>query len=265
MATFHPCFGQKKRQLNTPLWHLLTSTNSLRGSARLLRINRKTVSRKLKFLGFEGRLEHARFLAERVQERGPFRNIQFDEMETLEHTKCKPISIPLVVERGTRLILGIGACSMPAKGLLVEKAREKYAFRVDHRRATILSVLTGITPHLAENTLITSDSNPHYPSLIRLGLPGCRHSQIQGRRSSIGGQGELKKTGWDPIFALNHTAASLRANVSRLIRKTWCTTKKVSALEDHLTLYAVRHNREIVAKERRKSALDARRLASVAA
>lgn len=238
---------------------------SMRGSAKELKINRKTVARKLRFLAIQGRLEQTHFLADRVAEHGPFRRIQFDEMETLEHTKCKPVSIPLIVESGSRLILGVAACSMPAKGLLVRKARIKYGFRENHMRETILGVFSAVSPYLAPQLTVTSDSHPRYPALIREGLPGARHRQIQGSRSSLGGQGELKKTVWDPIFSLNHTAASYRANVSRLIRKTWCTTKKISALEDHLVLYAIKHNRAIVAKERRKAALASRASVRVAA
>ena len=47
---------------------------------------------------------------------------------------------------------------------------------------------------------------------------------------------------FDPLFALNHTAAMFRANVNRLIRRTWCTTKKRERLADHLTLYMAHHN-----------------------
>ena len=60
------------------------------------------------------------------------------------------------------------------------------------------------------------------------------------------GQGELKKQGWDPIFNLNHTAAMFRANMSRLIRRTWCTTKKLSSLRDHLSLYTTYHNQTLL-------------------
>ena len=56
------------------------------------------------------------------------------------------------------------------------------------------------------------------------------------------GQGELKKTAFDPIFSINHTFAMMRANISRLIRKTWNTTKKVESLINHLHIYVWMHN-----------------------
>ena len=47
---------------------------------------------------------------------------------------------------------------------------------------------------------------------------------------------------FDPLFSLNHTCAMLRANVNRLIRRTWCTTKKLQPLIDHLEIYTKYHN-----------------------
>jgi len=38
----------------------------------------------------------------------------------------------------------------------------------------------------------------------------------------------------------------LRANVNRLIRRTWCTTKRIDRLVDHLTIYADYHNRLLI-------------------
>jgi len=63
-----------------------------------------------------------------------------------------------------------------------------------------------------------------------------------GKKGCIAGQGELKKATFDPIFSINHTFAMMRANISRLIRKTWNTTKKVEGLIDHLNIYVWMHN-----------------------
>jgi sugar phosphate permease len=70
----------------------------------------------------------------------------------------------------------------------------------------------------------------------------------QGQRGSSTGQGELKKIKFDPLFSLNHTCAMLRANVSRLFRKTWCTTKRPDQLRAHLMIYAEYHNSQLSQK-----------------
>ena len=51
-----------------------------------------------------------------------------------------------------------------------------------------------------------------------------------------------KKDFFDPIFSINHTFAMMRANISRLIRKTWNTTKNVESLINHLHIYVWMHN-----------------------
>jgi hypothetical protein len=58
----------------------------------------------------------------------------FDEMETFEHTKMKPISITVAVTEKTRLIVATKVASMPAKGLLAERSR-----RSDHEAKEDLS------------------------------------------------------------------------------------------------------------------------------
>lgn len=63
------------------------------------------------------------------------------------------------------------------------------------------------------------------------------------------GQGELKRIGKDPIFSLNHTFAMLRANINRLVRRTWCTTKRQDRLRLHIALYAVRHNLDLIERK----------------
>jgi hypothetical protein len=34
----------------------------------------------------------------------------------------------------------------------------------------------------------------------------------------------------------------LRANINRLFRRTWCTTKKMACLEQHVAIYMDFHN-----------------------
>ena len=50
------------------------------------------------------------------------------------------------------------------------------------------------------------------------------------------------------IRALESELAMLRANINRLIRRTWCTTKRVDRLEAHLRVYADYHNRELLTR-----------------
>jgi hypothetical protein len=188
-------------------------------------------------LGFESEmlLRHANV------NKNKCRVIEFDDLETFEHTKCKPLSVSLAVESRTRKILGLEVSSMPAKGMLVEKAK-KYGSRPDGRAAARNRLFDTIQDYVEEDAIIKSDSNPHYPADIKRCFPKATHTQYEGKRGSLGGQGELKKVKFDPLFSLNHTCAMLRANVNRLVRKTWCTTKRAACLRAHLMIYAHYHN-----------------------
>ena len=232
-ATFHRWFRQKTRRKNLELKRHLSSGGSLRRAARTIHLNRKTVARKLEVLGFEAEAELR--LANFAQAKS--RVIEFDDLETFEHTKCKPISVTLAVESRTRRILGLEVSSMPAKGLLVGKAK-KYGPRVDARAKGRELLFKSIQNFVHEEAVIKSDQNPHYPADVIRFFPKAEHRRYAGRRGSLGGQGELKKGGFDPLFSLNHTCAMLRANVNRLFRKTWCTTKRADRLRAHLFLYA---------------------------
>jgi hypothetical protein len=169
--------------------------------------------------------------------------VQFDDLETAEHTKCKPLSVALVVEPKFRKILNFKVSRMPAKGLLAERARKKYGFRPDQRPKGWNACLSELRGRLNPEVEIKSDENPHYSRIIRRHFPQATHIQIKGGRGAVTGQGELKKLRFDPLFSLNHTCAMLRANLNRLFRRTWCTTKKIRGLEDHLSLYVDYHNR----------------------
>ena len=242
------CFLQKKRKVNTPLGALLGSGVSLRRAAKLLRLNRKTVVRKQIFLGKQAKIKREEKLAERILHQPHLiQHIQFDEMESFERSKCLPLSIPMVVIAGTREILSFRVGSMPAKGPLARISREKYGFRKDERPQRVDSMMREIAPALALNVEITTDQKPQYPAWIRPLFPGATHKTTKGRRGCVGGQGELKKIGFDPLFSFNHTAAMLRANINRLFRRTWCTTKRADRLADHIELYIQYHNEQLIA------------------
>lgn len=240
-ATSFPCHRQKKRKINHPLQLLLNSGVSQRRAAILLRVNRKTVVRKFRFLAEQSRLDHARWL--RSLEQKPLSWVQFDDLETSEHTKCKPLSVSLAVEPRSRKILGFQVSQMPAKGHLSKIAFQKYGPRKDLRSEGWSALFSSLKPVVLPGALWLSDENPHYPHHLKRHHPQALHLTTPGGRGCIAGQGELKKLVYDPMFALNHTCAMLRANLNRLFRRTWCTTKTRQGLIDHLSLYVSYHNR----------------------
>lgn len=240
-ATSSINFRQHRRDVNQPLLRLVCSAVSQRRSANLLKINPKTVVRKTKFLALQAKNRHRTFLINQI-----FTDLQFDEIETFEHTKCKPLSIPMIVNQD-RKILGFSVARMPAKGLLAKIARKKYGFRPDERRVHLEELFESLKPFIAPDTLFESDECPRYPSIVKRHFQQATHKTYKGKRGCIVGQGELKKIGWDPLFPFNHTAAMLRANMNRLFRRTWCTTKTIEGLTNHLWIYVGYHNEVLTA------------------
>ena len=249
-ATNQSCYWQKKRQLNFTLAQHRSNSVSLNASARMLNINRKTVVRKFLLHG----QECEEVLRDMTRNGAIASTMEFDDLECFEHTKLKPLSITLAVEHRTRRILGFEVSRMPAKGRLAELSRKKYGQRIDERAKGRDNLFRNISCHIANDALIKSDQNPHYPNDIKKHFPNATHQTTKGRRGCVVGQGELKKIGFDPLFSLNHTCAMLRANINRLLRKTWCTTKKPERLKLHIAIYAVAHNKHLEKMARKKLA-----------
>jgi hypothetical protein len=204
--------------------------------------NRKTVVRKFIFLGLmaDQVLRHDRKNLPIAKE------VQFDDLETFEHSKLKPLSVTMMVEKKSRRILGFSVARMPAKGLLVKRSLKKYGRRMDERKRNRERLFSELQDCVDPNAVIESDSNPHYASSVNKSFPFATYKQYLSRRGCVVGQGELKAGGFDPLFSLNHTFAMLRANINRLFRRTWNTTKKPERLALHLAIYALYHNRSLI-------------------
>ena len=243
-STQSPLRYQKTRHLNHKCLLLLASNMSMRRIASLLNIDLKTVARKLAFLGqsCEEKLQADLSLYSGIQV------IEFDELQTIEHSKCKPVSVSMVVSKKGRKILGFRVSKMPATGHLAKVAKKKYGFRADERVENMQDLFSDLSKVLPKSIQINSDQCPYYADIVSRFFPNARYSQYKGVRGSLTGQGELKKTSFDPIFAINHSFAMLRANISRLIRKTWCTTKKLTALSQHISIYSWVHNNLLTPK-----------------
>jgi hypothetical protein len=208
----------------------------------VLKANRKTIVRKIRFLAERARTEQAAFVQENYSSRR-LSEVQFDDLETSEHTKCKPLSVALAVDPKSRRVLSFQVSQMPPKGLLKPPSLRKYGPRKDERSQGWRALMRDLKPLVEERATFISDENPHYPKYLRERFPKASHERLKSRRGCVVGQGELKKIGFDPLFSLNHTCAMLRANMNRLFRRTWCTTKKRAGLLDHLAIYVSFHNR----------------------
>lgn len=245
-ATFTDSYRQKKRRINIKLIGYLASNVSMRRSAILLNVHRKTIERRLPFLAKRCRRLnqlHLNSFKDRIY------NIQIDDLVTKENSKLKPLSVSIAVDEDRRTILALEVSKIPAFGHLSVLAIKKYGYRKDEHSEGLTRLFQTIAPIVSSEVRIKSDEHQRYPAFISSYLPRAKHLTFKSERSCIAGQGELKKKRYDPLFIVNHTCASLRANVNRLIRKTWCTTKDQDRLKDHLDVFSYFYNQTILKKE----------------
>ncbi len=235
-------YRQRYRHLNTTLISQFSSGLSQRRLAVLLGINRKTVIRKFLLLG-----KFTSYILPQLNSYfPPIEEFQFDDLETYEHTKCKPLAASIAVESKTRRIIGLRVGAMPCKGVLAKISLQKYGPRKDERFQMREDLFTEIKPYTQENVVIKTDNHPHYKKPIKAHFPKAEHIAYESRRARSNGYGELKKGWYDPLFSLNHTYAMCRDNINRLRRRTWSTTKKAERLFYHLSLYAYFHNSVLI-------------------
>jgi len=145
-----------------------------------------------------------------------------------------------------RCILGFGVAPVPATGLIAKRSREKYGPRRDRSGPMRKRVLKQMAQYVSPTVNITSDEHKRYAGEIKKVLPEAIHRTHASVRGSLTGQGELKRTGYDPLFPINHTLAMMRDNIKRFARRTWCTTKSMSALEDVIAIYVHYHNTTLI-------------------
>lgn len=242
--TFEPGYRMRRYNLRNRIFREFCRGTAQREIAIELCIHHDTVARILKELVKEARLRNRKFRATLNPE-----TVVFDEMETFEHSKCKPVSIVLAVEEGTRKIIGVEAAQMPAKGRLAKLSRKKYGPRADRRPTAIRKTLSFIKDY-PSLTIVKSDMSPRYPKYVKEVLPQVTHITFKGRRACVVGQGELKAGGWDPLFSLNQTAARIRDLIKRLSRRTWCTTKLISRLQMFLDIFMCHFNKRRMGQKR---------------
>ena len=236
--------NQNKRRINKSIEGLLCSSVSMRRIAILLNINRKTVKRKLIYLAKKAELVQEEYLES--LESSPVFGVQIDDLITIEHSKLKPLTVSIAVNSNNRKILGAEVRQIAAFGLLAEKSVRKYGKRKSEHFDGLETLFSKIHKAIDKDAIIESDDHKMYPYFIKKYCPTVIHHRLKSEKSSVvAGQGELKKTKHDPIFCINHTLAMFRANINRLVRRTWCTTKDLNMLQKHIQIYIGFHNNRL--------------------
>ncbi len=244
-ATFSLSFGQRKRKINYQVKKLLCSGVSQRRIAKILNIRRATVKRKLIYWASKARLTQKQFLENLSKKKVNI--VYLDDLITIEHTKLKPLSVTVAITEDRRF-LAAAVSRIPASGHLAAISRKKYGTRPSGHKEGLEQVFKKISPIIKQGAYLKSDEHKLYPLYFRKYFPKySSHATYKSEKACVAGQGELKKKVFDPLFSVNHTLAMMRANINRLIRRTWCTTKKPEMLQYHLEVYMDYHNSSLIA------------------
>ncbi|WP_198296012.1 hypothetical protein [Bacteriovorax sp. Seq25_V] len=113
--------NQKKRRINRRLFLDLATNNTMRSCARKYKVNYKTIYNRINYFAIKARKNNNKFL--KKLEKSKVQAMQFDDLITVEHTKMKPLTITIAVDRKRRYILAAEVSRIPAFGLLAEKSR----------------------------------------------------------------------------------------------------------------------------------------------
>ena len=127
-------------------------------------------------------------------------HIQFDELQTIEHTKCKPLSVAMAVSKNERKILGFRVSSMPATGHLATISRKKYGPRPDHRKAGLTDLFNDLSQFLSPTVTISSDECSFYNGVVKQYFPKAIVNQHTEKRA-CGRPSELKRPDLTPYLA----------------------------------------------------------------
>lgn len=206
-------------------WYCSAATQ--RRLARNVEVNRKTVVRKFERLSKWARKTHN----EKLRSGSLVTNyIFFDEMQHHIHSRLKPVTIALAVRAKTGEILEVSVSSLPSRR---KPGRQKqlYPNWINNGWAARERTMLSLHHCRKENTVVGTDQCKIYPSLVH--AHGFEHRALKRRKV------------WekrDPMFWLNHVCARIRADLSRMRRRTWVTSKSIKHLQMHLDLYIAYQN-----------------------
>ena len=103
----NPIERQKRPELLGPIFGLLMSGVSQRRTALFAGTSRQTVERRMVLIsGFLSDFHQRQIKKDPLHD-----DVTFDEMETFEHTKCKPVAVAVAVSTKSRKIIAAHVAS----------------------------------------------------------------------------------------------------------------------------------------------------------
>jgi len=192
--------------------------------------------------------KHAREFQNAVLERARARGsiygrFQLDEQQTFEgDRRLKPVTFPVLIHVESRFVLHVEAETLPARGglsrselLRKQRLEAKFGVRISGSRKAVKRCFEELSrvrnPEVL--TVMQTDKAPHYP--------GALAETMSGNVLHLRYSGKLKDKS-SPLWPINFTLAMLRDGLSRLVRRTWGSTKERAWLAEHAWIWIAYRN-----------------------
>ncbi|MBL9079492.1 MAG: hypothetical protein JNL08_18460 [Planctomycetes bacterium] len=236
--TFRHDRYDKRPHENAEVFFQLVSGVGMRQVARARQLSPKSVQRKLRKLARTLWALHDN-LTQKLPEG---RTWLLDEEETFEAASIRALTMPVLIERETWLVVAaaVGSIRRLAPPGTARRARQD-AEEAEHgqRPDTSSQVVRAVLQRLHEKVptgriVLRTDQKPSYGPIARE-VFGDRliHETTAGSRA---------RDTSNPLFAINTTMAMTRDNCGRLRRRSWLVSKCGTWLQDHMGLFTAYRN-----------------------
>ena len=236
--TFRLDYRDKRPDKNVELFKLLTSGVGLRQAGRYLGLDVHAVQKKFRKIA-----RHMRLLNRNLLRGLPGHCVLLlDELESFEHRRIAPLTVPVLIERRSKLVLATDVAPIrrvAKRGSRRQRWLERFEATSGRRRDRGHNCIRRVFGRMSRllggqvATLIT-DQKSAYATQCRRRFGGqVLHHTVPST---------LARTVYNPLFAINLTDAMMRDNNGRLRRRSWLVSKRGRFLGLQLELFAAYRN-----------------------
>lgn len=243
--TFKTDFRWRKPKLHFRVFDLFISKVTIRQIARIQKVKRPTIERRLVRLGQVCKDFHFQCLAQTRSNGGMFGEFVLDELETYEtDRRLSPVTMPVIIQRHSFFVVHGETATLPARGNLTKRYREKKKAR-DSKEGVRRS-----GSKLAVRRTLQAWKRVHTRSWGMTLATDMKTSYAKEFKKVAGGQffchktthSRKKRDKSNLLFPINHTFAMMRDSISRLVRRTWAASKKRGRLDLHFWIWVSYRN-----------------------
>lgn len=227
--TFSDNYRMRKQRMAKKIEAMYCERMSLRGIGRVLKVNRKTVEKYFLKMAKKAEIENLKNLDNREIVTS---YIQFDSLETFEHTKRRPLGIHISIRAKTGELISAKVHKTDIRALAVSQTKIREWNSQTNQMQSLCEML--LETKKAFNRINTTIACDGYRPQINLTKKICDESFV-----NVSVLPENKK--------IDLTMLKLRNDISRLSRKSLCSTKKAERLQNHLDLYINYNNKNRIA------------------